>query len=176
MATTYTLIDSAELGSSQASIEFTSISSAYTDLLLVTSLRSNRSEVAEAVKFTVNSSTSSYSGISIYGTGSGTGSENNNDQFGAPQPFLSTYGATGNTTTSNTFSNMSIYIPNYLSSNYKSISIDYVAENNATFAFSGLTAGLWSNTAAITSVKLAPNYGTSWLQYSSAYLYGIKNS
>lgn len=176
MATTYTLIDKTTLGSSQASIEFTAISSAYTDLLFVASLRSNRSGSLDAVKFNINSSTTNYSGITIYGTGSNAYSENNNDQFGAANPFLNTYGAVGDTATANTFSNVSFYIPNYLSSNYKSISVDWVNENNATSAYSGLTAGLWSNTSAITSLKLTPVYGTSWLQNSSAYLYGIKNS
>lgn len=36
-----------------------------------------------------------------------------------------------------------------------------------------LTSGLWSNTAAITSIDLLPDAGT-WVQYSSFALYGIK--
>jgi len=73
------------------------------------------------------------------------------------------------------FSNGSLYIPNYTSSNYKSASSDDVTENNATTAFQYLEAWLWSNTAAITSLTLQPNLG-SFPQYSSASLYGIKNS
>jgi hypothetical protein len=57
------------------------------------------------------------------------------------------------TATANTFGNTEFYIPNYTSSNYKSFSVDGVTENNATAAFA-LYAGLWSNTAAITSFRL----------------------
>jgi len=41
--------------------------------------------------------------------------------------------------------------------------------------FSFLGAVLWSNTAAITSVTLTP-YAGSILQYSTIYLYGVKNA
>jgi hypothetical protein len=68
---------------------------------------------------------------------------------------------------------MEVYIPNYAGSAYKSISIDAVDENNASSAYSVLTAGLWSNTAAITSLRLTDNNG-GYLQYTTAYLYGIK--
>jgi hypothetical protein len=36
-------------------------------------------------------------------------------------------------------------------------------------------AGLWSNTAAITSISMAPDNG-NYPQYSTATLYGIKSS
>jgi hypothetical protein len=39
-----------------------------------------------------------------------------------------------------------------------------------------LTASLWSNTAAITSITVLPTTGTSFNQYSTATLYGIKKS
>ena len=48
-------------------------------------------------------------------------------------------------------------------------------ENNATYAFLPLSAVLLANTAAVTSIKLVPFSGT-WVQYTTAYLYGIKNS
>ena len=81
----------------------------------------------------------------------------------------------GATATANTFANVSIYIPNYTSANYKSVSIDAVTENNATTAYAFLSAGLWSNTAAITSATITNSSG-NYVQYSTAYLYGIKNS
>jgi len=57
----------------------------------------------------------------------------------------------------------------------KSISADAVEENNGTTAFAGLSAALWSNTAAITSITLTPQTG-SYVQYSTATLYGISKS
>jgi hypothetical protein len=50
-----------------------------------------------------------------------------------------------------------------------------VTEDNATLAWAYLSAALWSNSAAITSVKLIPNAGT-FVQYSTATLYGINKS
>jgi hypothetical protein len=82
----------------------------------------------------------------------------------------------GDTFTANTFGNVDIYLPNYASSNYKSWSLDTVTENNATTAYMGLNAGLWSDTTAISSLVFSLTYGTLFLQHSTAYLYGVKNA
>jgi hypothetical protein len=74
--------------------------------------------------------------------------------------------------TSNTFSNTEIYIPNYTSNNYKSVSTDSVMENNATEAYANLNAILWSNTSAINSITLTPSAG-NFAQYSEFTLYGV---
>ena len=81
----------------------------------------------------------------------------------------------GASATASTFGNSEIYITNYASSNYKSFSGDISSENNSASGTLALGASLWSNTAAITSVKVTPNGGT-FAQYSTAYLYGISNS
>ena len=52
---------------------------------------------------------------------------------------------------------------------------DAVVENNATESFQSFTAGLWSSTDAITQITLILS-GGNVVQYSSASLYGIKNS
>jgi hypothetical protein len=165
MATTYTLIDKTTLGSNQSSITFSSIPSTYTDLLLKVSLRSDRTEVDEVAYFKPNNSTTGLSYKRLRGNGTGAGSSSDNGFY-----------VNGNTTTSNSFSNSELYLPNYASSNFKSWSIDAVMENNATEAYTALTAGLWSNTAAITSIVITPVFGSNWVTNSSAYLYGIKNS
>ena len=61
---------------------------------------------------------------------------------------------------------------NYTSSNNKSISIDNVTETNATNNEMAIIAGLWSNTAAITSIKLTPDSG-SFATNSTFTLYGV---
>jgi hypothetical protein len=167
MANTFTLISSQTLSSSAASITFSSIPSTYTDLLVRISGRSTGSSTV--IELTLNGSSSSYTNKRLYGDGSATASDSNNTTF------ISNIGLDDTGFTANTFSNTDIYIPNYTGSNYKSTSGDGVSENNATLAFSMLAAGLWSNTAAITSITLAQG-GANIAQYSTAYLYGIKNS
>jgi len=170
MANTYILINSVTVGSGGASdISFTSIPSTYTDLLIKLSTRDSRSgNPYNEVSVTFNGS-GTYSRKTIYGTGTAAGSEG--DSTGK-WVYSDTTDAT-----SNTFSNAEMYIPNYTSSNAKSISADSVTENNSS---SGNTlifaAGLGTTTSAITSITLTPNLSNTFLQYSTAYLYGISNS
>jgi hypothetical protein len=161
---TFTLIASSTVGSGgAASIDFTSIPQTYTDLQLVFSLR-NATENDGTALYKINSSSSSFSCKILYGTGAAAASFSGNNTAGLTDP---------NTYTSNTFSNGSLYLPNYAGSTYKSASGDAVNENNATTSYTFLTASLWSNTAAITSLSLYPISG-NFVQYSTAYLYGIK--
>ena len=173
MATTFTKIASVTVGSGGASsIDFTSIPSTYTDLCLKVSLRNNRSTATGYPTLKFNSSSSAYSNRELYGTGSAAFSGTAGGLTSAIQFY-----AVGAGATSNTFGNGDIYIPNYAGANYKSLSVDVVNENNATGADALLLAGLWSNSAAITSITLAPgDSATSFNQYSTATLYGIKNS
>ena len=170
MANTFELIASSTVGVlGAATIDFTSIPSTYTDLVIKYSLRS--SSVTDdylGVKYSFNGSTASFTYRHLYGTGSatGSGSGSTNNPSGYMQAGL---------TTSNTFANGETYIPNYAGSTNKSFSTDSVVENNATLGFDDLLAGLWSNTAAITSITLTPASG-SFVQYSTAYLYGVKNA
>lgn len=73
-----------------------------------------------------------------------------------------------------TFSSVDIYIPNYAGSANKSYTADAVSENNGTTAYADLTAGLWSNTSAITSIALSCS--GNFVQYTTATLYGIKKA
>jgi len=172
MANTYTLIASSTAGSGGvANIDFTSIPATYTDLNILLSARTNDASIYGAIKLQFNNSTTTYSGKEIYGSGTAAASYTR----GVTDNGLYIGDVNGNTTTANSFSNFSIYIPNYTSSNYKSVSVDGVEENNATETYSRLLAGLWSSASAITSVKFSFT-GATILEYSTAYLYGIKNS
>jgi hypothetical protein len=167
MATTYTLISKNVLSSNSTSISFTSIPNTYTDLLVKVSARSDISEIYGNALLRFNGSSSNYSIKALQGSGSGASS------YSTTQiEFMQV----GNSATSNTFGSAEIYIPNYAGSNYKSVSLDSVGENNATTAYARLTAGLWSDTSAITSINITPLDTTNWLSGSSFYLYGIKNS
>jgi hypothetical protein len=156
-----------------ANIEFTSIPATYTDLLVKASLRDNRTDspVTDTV-ITFNSSGSGYSVRMLYGNASSVGSASTSGAVYIAGQYQNT-----NQTTSNTFSNTEIYIPNYTSSNNKSISVDAVTETNGNPIYASIVAGLWANSSAISSIKLAPMYGSlAYVQYSTATLYGIKNS
>jgi hypothetical protein len=167
---TYTLIASSTVGAGGAAdITFSSITGTYTDLCVMFSLRDDIAGVNNNILLTINGSTSGYSERSLYGDGSAVASANRSNVN------IALFYSNSANATSNTFANGSIYIPNYAGSNNKSTSIDVVTENNATTAYPVIHAGLWSNSAAITSIKLASNGGT-YAQYSTAYLYGIVKS
>jgi hypothetical protein len=168
MATTYTLISSVTVGAGGAtSIDFTSIPSTYTDLLILASLRSTGTNGAGALYFNNDTTNANYSTRRL-----GYAITPFSDSASAPYCFYSTK----STFTASTFSNNFLYIPNYRSSNFKSFSADDVAENNATSADLYLTAGLWSNTSAITSIKIQQAIDVGFVQYSTVYLYGISNA
>jgi hypothetical protein len=172
MPVTYNKIASVTVGAGGASsIEFTSIpSTTYTDLVIKASTDNDAASVAGGIYVEFNGSTSNLSSRYLFGTGSAAGSATDNTVI---------FGYTSGTVTASTFGSLEIYIPNYSGSSNKSVSMDSVFENNATEGRQALTAGLWSNTAAITSIKLRTvNNSTSaaanFVQHSTATLYGIK--
>jgi hypothetical protein len=166
MPNTFELIASSTVGAGGASsIDFTSIPSTYTDLCLKVSVRWSNAG-PDGFNVSYNGSTSSFTARYLEGSGSAAAS-------GTATRFVG--GLEGTGYTANTFGNVDIYIPNYAGSTNKSYSSDTVTENNATQAYSHLIAGLWSNTAAINQITLAPSSGT-FVQHSTAYLYGVKNA
>jgi hypothetical protein len=169
MPNTFTLIASSTVGSGGAStIDFTSIPGTYTDLCLKLSTRDNRANPANGVWLRPNGSSTNLSGKQLYGTGASVASQSQTTGIIGVEP--------SSTTTASTFSNIEVYIPNYTSSNNKSATSDSVQENNATSAEQWLVAYLWSNTAAITSITIIPEASASFVQHSTAYLYGVKNA
>ena len=172
MALTYEAIATVTVGSGGAAdIEFTSIPGTYTDLIIKTSLRTTAADVTDGVGISFNNNTVNYSWRRLRGNGTNVTSAS-----GSAENDVETGYATGDNATASTFGNLEFYIPNYASSNNKSFSSDGVSENNATEAYTGLWASLWSDTSAITSVKLIPVTGANFKQYSTATLYGIKNT
>jgi len=148
MANTYEAIATVTVGSGgAANIEFTSIPATYTDLVVVTSLRVSSTDITSLVYF--NNSTSSYTRRVLYGDGATATSASASD--------AGVLWTNQSNNTANTFGSATIYIP------------------NATTAYAAINAFLWSNSSAITSIKLVPNAG-NYVQYSTATLYGIKNS
>jgi hypothetical protein len=175
MANTYEIIASSTVGSGgTTNIEFTLIPGTYTDLVLFLSLRSDRSAQRSAIALEFNNSSSSYQYRRLFASGSTPGSDTDST---LGYVYAGEMNAASSTAT--TFSNNFIYIPNYAGSTYKSVSSDTAEEtNDATNNRVSLIANLWSNTSAITSIKLFDgDSGTAKiLQHSTAYLYGIKKN
>jgi hypothetical protein len=169
MANTYELITSQTVGSGGASsVTFSSIPATYTDLLIKGSARdSGTGSVYMGIRLDLQGSNTGFSQKMLYGDGSSAASAS--DSGHAWQ-----YGDSASAT-ANTFGNWECYIPNYLAAQYKSYNSDSVAENNGTPTITAMTAGLWSNTTAISTITLT-TAGSGFVQYSSFYLYGIKNS
>lgn len=174
MALTYVAIASTSVPSGGASnIEFTSIPDTYTDLVIRWSLRSTEAGnfTDQGFRVTFNNSTSGYSNHLLFGNLTTPGSASNSNTA----DLRWVYGNAANST-ADTFSVGEMYITNYTASRAKSISSDSVTENNNdNNTVRAFTAGYWDNTSAITSIKLATATG-SWVQHSSATLYGIKNT
>jgi hypothetical protein len=172
MANTFDKIQTVTVGSGgAASIEFTSIPATYTDLRIHLSGRTLQGNVYGGGALQFNSDTgSNYRWKRLRRDNSGVFSDQAN-----PATAITNWDMVGANATANNFSNIDIYISNYRVAIQKVVSIDYVGENNATEAHSGLIGGTWTNTAAITSIKLF-SAGGNLVQYSTATLYGILNT
>jgi hypothetical protein len=146
------LIESKTLGTAQASIEFTSIPQDGTDLVALFSIRSTRTENADDGFARFNGSSANYSGRELYGDGT-------NRYSGTTNTSRIGFVIAGANLTANTLGNGLLYVPNYTGSTNKSVSLDWVNENNATLAYLGITAYLWSDTSAITSLLFSTANG-----------------
>lgn len=167
MTANFVLLERIELNASASSISFTNIpQSGYTDLKVVISSRSDRSLNYDFIYCTFNGSSSNFSGKLLEGNGASAASYNITDnQLGITN---------ANTATANTFASMDMYIPNYTGSQQKSFTLDNVQETNGTTAYADLRAGLWANTAAITSMTFSvPLVPSNFMAGSTFSLYGL---
>ena len=173
MANTFELISAYTASTSVSSISFTSIPSTYTDLVLKLSARQSTAAIANDVTVQFNATASGNSNRYIYGDSASAGS--GNAGYTPSLNYISI--GVGNNATANTFGNVEVYLPNYASSNYKSFSADSVGESNGTSSvFQLMVAGLWSSTSAINQITITAASSANFLQYSTAYLYGVKNA
>jgi hypothetical protein len=164
MAANYVLLERIELNASAASVTFNNIpQSGYTDLKLVVSARGDSGGTRDLL-LAFNGSSANFTSRYLYGSGTGTPTSSTATTWQAE--------INSATTTANTYGSAELYIPNYLGSTNKSISSDSVTENNATAVITWLSAGLWSNTAAINSIALTLDTG-NFVQYSTFSLYGL---
>jgi hypothetical protein len=160
MPSTYEPIATQTLGSAAASVTFSSISGAYTDLVLVVA---GTASGGDDILMQFNSDTASnYSYTILYGTGSVAGSIRGSN---GTSIFVDYYGAMG--TGQN---NRIIQINNY--SNTTTNKTSLVRANNAATGTDAIV-GLWRSTSAINAIKLFMNSAT-FSTGSTFTLYGIK--
>lgn len=156
------------IGSTPSHITFNNIPQTYSDLLIHISIRGEWSGGFDSLGLYFNGVQSSRSGRHLYTNG--TSNSSNTTTYRDIAAIPTQYG------TANTFSNTQLYIPGYTSSKYKSFLVESSAENNATATSLGLMAGLWSSSAAITSIAFdTGTSGLPYLQNSSISIYGIKS-
>jgi hypothetical protein len=177
MANTYKSIASITVGSGGANyIEFTNIPSTYTDLIVKASLRDNRSDAPMTdIKVSFNGApggTSYTYQVLSKDASNGVFAAGGSSAAHAPGLYEDS-----DTATVNTFSTFEMYLPNYTSSSFKSVSLESFGENNSSDQYGGMASSLWSSTSAITSIRLTPYYaGLAYKQHSTATLYGISKS
>ena len=170
---TYTLISSNVLASSAASVTFSAIPATYTDLVFRWTARAASDTNPSSCGIEFNSNTTQGSATYLRVDAAGSPVSLNRTGVIAFDRFADV----ASDLTANTFSNGELYIPNYTVSANKPTSMFNVNENNASIAALSplVAAGLFSNTAAITSIlfkQLSGNIASG----SSFYLYGISNA
>lgn len=157
-----TLISRQTLTGSAASVTFNSIPQTFQTLKLVVSGRATSTNATMQVR--PNGVTTNLSNRLLFGNGSVAQSNTSTN--------IQDIGLSISTDTASTFGSLEILFPNYAGSANKAVFGDGVTENNASTAYQSLSAGLWSNTSAITGMTLVVAAG-DFASGSTFSLYGI---
>ena len=161
-----THIETIELGSSQASITFSSIPQDYDDLVVKLSLRNDRNDTGADARFEINGSSTGFTCVILKVFNGAVSSETRSDTF-----VLPTVSANA---TSNTFSNNQIYFSNYTGSTEKSMSLEGVAENNSSNAYRmNIVAAKNTTTSSITSLEFIAGSGLVFVAGTIISLFGV---
>lgn len=172
MPVNYVLLRATKLTADTSSVTFDSIpQTGYTDLKIVSSARSTRSGgvTTDEIRVSFNGLTTNQTTRVLQGAGSGSTASYTDTRV--------TLGiAPTAATTSNTFGNAEMIIPNYTSGVVKYSTAESVSENNNTAAYQNFWSNLWSSTAAITSVTFTLATGPNFATGSTFYLYGLAAS
>jgi len=167
MPATYEPIATTTLGSAAATITFSSISSAYTDLRLVVFLLKDSATSTNSLDIRFNSDTgSNYSSTFLRGDGSTA------DSFRYTSDTNIDCGETTPTTTIGHLITVDIF--GYAGSTNKTCLITTSADANGSGQVSR-GVGLWRSTSAINTVSMAANFtsGANMGTGTTATLYGI---
>lgn len=172
MATTFTQIGTAQIVSTDTTtVEFTNIPNTFTDLKVEISARADGSGNVEMIEFTYNNNTSNRTSLVM----EGRPASDSVASFSPTTLFIGNVHGPGQTASS--FNNVSLYIPNYAGSGNK-VSISEASMNGTNNERSGsINFQRWADSTAITSIQFKLEGGVrKFVQHSTFYLYGIKNT
>ena len=156
---TYDLIASSVLGSSAATIEFSSIPATYRDLVLVLTFTAGASSVIPSVRINGDTATN-YSRVRMVGDGStATSAATSNDDFSFT-PAASVF--------SDSFTGIMQFMDYSATDKHKTALTRSGTAGDRVFA----VAQRWANTNAITTLLLF-SYSANYPAGTTAYLYGI---
>jgi len=161
---TYTPIATNTLSSATASVTFSSISGAYTDLVLIINPQSASGTTSVDIQFNGDTG-SNYSLTYLYGTGTAAASGRDSN----------TAIANGGSAvaTASTFCINTVQIMNYSNTTtYKSL----LTRANNTAGNVLTSVSMWRNTAAITSISLKLATAVNFTSGSTFSLYGIQSA
>lgn len=171
MANTFKFIASVTLGSDTNLITFSSIPGTYDDLFIYVSARGSTSgENTLYYPFNGQTPTQNQKAKALYGTGTAGG---------ALASISNTWHSIGVTTSNQTtdgFSIVKTYIPNYSNTSYQKTAVHTGANNdNTTTKYISFSTQSWEQTSAITTIDITIGSG-NFKTGSSAYLYGISRA
>jgi hypothetical protein len=167
---TMTLITTITVGAGGvSSIDITGIPQTGTDLILMASIRDSIGNFGNGLSLNINNLTASnYQWKLMQATGNGAATSVQNTSATTEQAIY--YNAGGST--SNTFTNVQYYFPNYSITGKKIWNIESALENNATTGYLIRAIGQYnSSISGITSIKLTA--GSAFVQNSTVSLYSI---
>ena len=162
---TYVPLATQTLGSAAASVTFSAISGAYTDLVLVMSLGASTN--ADNVLIQFNGDATNYSSTEVSGNGTTAASTRVSS--------ATSINLTNRIGTTTTLAGLVIVcnIMNYANTTtYKTV-ISRASQAGDTYPGASLDVGLWRNTAAITSVLVKQSGSPNFITGSTFTLYGI---
>jgi hypothetical protein len=157
-------------GSVAANVTFSSITTAYTDLVLVMSIRSDRpTDGSASVRLEFNGDTANnFSSVYIYGQGASAASGTSTST--APMPQIGE--APGGPTLTTTYGLVKVNLFSYTGSAHKTILSEWAADLSGS-GYVGRTVGLWRSTSAINAIKIT--ISSRNIEVGSNFtLYGIK--
>jgi len=165
----YESIATTTLGSATASVTFSSFSG-YTHLQLRIFARTNRAATRDAIKLRLNSdSGTNYAQHLLYGDGASAVGE------GFPnEPEMALNSVSAASASASMFGAIIVDILNYANTNKTTTVRSFGGNDGNGNGKINNQSNLWNNTAAVTSLYLEPYAGTTFNQYSSFALYGIK--
>ena len=151
--------------STTGSVTISSIPNTYQDLMLIVSARTDSSTLTSALLRFNGDSGSNYSSTMLIGNGTSATSERYSNES-----FVRIGYAIGSSQLASAYASQSIHILNYANTSTNKTIIARDASDTNGSGITQLSAGLWRNTTAISSIT----YATSLVAGSTVTLYGIR--